>query len=232
MKVQADLERERATVRLSLSNQSGFGEIHYTLDGSEPTQAGPLYSHPVDVPAQGEVRANAFAGGRGLAATVTRGLDMAALERRTSHQLQPCSNKLLLSLEDDAPVNSGEPRAVFNIDILNPCWMFTGADLSHVTAVRAAVGQVPFNFQIGAARQSIQLNPLRTPAGELEVRVDGCEGPPAAVLSLEPALGNNVITTLSPAPLRSRPGRHDLCLKFTQRQLDPLWAIDWVQLVE
>jgi hexosaminidase len=232
VKVQADLDRERATARLSLSNQSGFGEIHYTLDGSEPTQAAPLYSHPVDVPARGEIKANAFAGGRGLAATVTRGLDIVALERRSSHQLQPCSNKLLLSLEDDAPVNSGEPRAVFQIDVLNPCWMFAGADLSHVTAIRAAVGQVPFNFQIGAARQSIQLNPPQTPAGELEVRVDNCQGPPIAVLPLEPALGNNAVTTLSPVPLRSRSGRHDLCLKFAQRQLDPLWAIDWVQLVE
>ena len=232
VKAQVDLERERATARVSLSNQSAYGEIHYTLDGSEPTPAAPLYSHPVEVPARGEIHANVFAGGHSLAAAVSRGLEIAALERRSSQQLQPCSSKLLLSLEDDAPVNSGEPRAVFQIDILNPCWLYTGADLSHVIAIRAAVGQVPFNFQIGAARQSIHLNPPRTPAGELEVRVDGCEGAPAAVLPLEPAMGNNAVTTLSPVPLPSRSGRHDLCLKFTQRQLDPLWAIDWVQLVE
>jgi len=230
--VGADLDRERARARVSLSNQSAFGEIHYTLDGSEPTQASPLYSHPVEVEARGEIRANAFAGGQRLAATVSRGLEIGALERRSSRQLQPCSNKLLLSLEDDAPVNTGEPRAVFQIDVLNPCWIYAGADLSHVTAIRAAVGQVPFNFQIGAARQSIKLSPPRTSAGELEVRVDGCEGPPVAVLPLEPTIGNNAVTTLPPAPLRSRSGRHDLCLKFTQRQLDPLWAIDWVQLVE
>src|SRR5262249_18783501 len=44
VKVDADLDRERSSVRLSLSNQGGFGEIHYTLDGSEPTPASPLYS--------------------------------------------------------------------------------------------------------------------------------------------------------------------------------------------
>src|SRR6185312_9580652 len=121
-----------------------------------------------------------------------------------------------------------EPRAVFQIDILDPCWKFTDVDLSHVTAVQAAVGQVPFNFQIGAQRQQIRLNPPRTPAGELEVRIDGCEGPPVAVLPLAPAAADNAVTTLPSATLQPRPGRHDLCFKFTQHQLDPMWAIDWV----
>ena len=230
--VQADLDRERESVHLSLENQAGFGDIRYTLDGSDPGPAAPLYTHPLDVPARGELRAGVFQDRESLAGIVSRGLDIRALERRSSHQLQPCTRKLLLSLEDDAPVNTGEPRAVFSIDILNPCWMFTGVDLSHVTSVQAAVGQVPFNFRVGAERQAIKLNPPRTSAGELEVRIDSCEGPPAAVLPLEPAVGNNAVTTLPPATLPARPGRHDLCLKFTQHQLDPLWAIDWVQLLE
>jgi hexosaminidase len=230
--VQADLDRERASVHLSLGNQAGFGEIHYTLDGSDPSSAAPLYTHSLDVPARGEVRADVFQGRESLAGIVSRGLDIHALERRSSHQLQPCTRKLLLSLEDDAPVNTGEPRAVFSIDVLNPCWMFTGVDLRHVTGVQAAVGQVPFNFRVGAERQAIKLNPPRTSAGELEVRIDSCEGPPVAVLPLEPAVGNNAVTTLPSATLQPRPGRHDLCLKFTQHQLDPLWAIDWVQLLE
>ena len=233
--VQADLDRQDGMARVTLSNQSGFGEIRYTLDGSEPTQAGALYTHPVDVAAQGEIRAAVFYGGRSLPTpTASRALDIRSLERRSSRQLQPCTDKLLLSLEDDAPVNAGpdQPRAVFLVDILNPCWVFTGADLSHVTAVQAAVGQVPFNFQIGADRQAIRLNPPQAPAGELEVRSDGCEGPPIAVLPLQPAMGNNEVTVLPPAPIQQRSGRHDLCLKFTQHQLDPLWAIDWVQLVE
>jgi hexosaminidase len=230
--VQAVLDRERESVHLSLENQAGFGEIHYTLDGSDPGPAAPLYIHPIDVPARGELRAGVFKGRESLADIVSRGLDIHALERRTSHQLEPCTPKLLLSLEDDAPVNSGEPRAVFSIDILNPCWKFTGVDLTHVTGVRAAVGQVPFNFQIGAQRQTIRLNPPHTPAGELEVRVDSCDGPPVAVLSLEPAVGNNAVTTLPSTTLQARPGRHDLCFEFAQHQLDPMWAIDWVQLLE
>ncbi len=49
--------------------------------------------------------------------------------RRTSHELESCgSQKILLSLEDDAPVQ-GE-RAVFLVDVMNPCWIYRGADLS------------------------------------------------------------------------------------------------------
>ena len=232
VEAQADLDRQRESVHLTLANQAGFGEIHYTLDGSDPSPASPLYTHPLDVVARGEMRAGVFQGRESLAGIVSRGLDIHALERRTSHQLQPCTRKLLLSLEDDAPVNTGEPRAVFSIDVLNPCWMFTGVDLTHVTGIQAAVGQVPFNFQVGTARQAIKLNPPRTMAGELEVRIDSCEGTPVAVLPLEPAVGNNAVTTLAPAALQGPSGRHDLCLKFTQHQLDPLWAIDWVQLLE
>jgi hexosaminidase len=233
--VQADLDREKRKVRVTLANQSAFGEIHYTLDGSEPTRAAALYSRPVEIAAEGQIRAAAFDGGHILPApTTSRALDIRSLERRSSRQLQPCTAKVLLSLEDDAPLNAGpdQPRAVFLVDIENPCWMFTGADLSHVTAVQAAVGQVPFNFQIGADRQAIRLNPPHSPAGELEVRSDSCEGPPIAVLPLQPAIGNNEVTALPAAALQPRSGRHALCLKFTQHQLDPLWVIDWVQLVE
>ena len=42
--------------------------------------------------------------------------------RRTSHELTSCTKQILLSLEDDAPLQ-GE-RAVFLVDIMNPCWIY------------------------------------------------------------------------------------------------------------
>jgi hexosaminidase len=149
--------------------------------------------------------------------------------RRTSQELKTCAEKLVLLLEDDAPLTG--PRAVFLVDIMNPCWLYESADLSSgAPTLQAAVGQVPFNFQLGHDIESIHLPPARTAAGELEVRVDGCEGEPVAVLPLDPAVTNDAVTLLPPVSLPRLPGRHDLCLKFTQRALDPLWAIDWVQL--
>jgi hexosaminidase len=153
-----------------------------------------------------------------------------AFERRSSQQLKTCTDKLVLSLEDDAPI-SGE-RAIFLIDIMNPCWIFESADLSRAAALQVAVGQVPFNFQIGKDRDAIKLAAPLSPAGELEVRLDNCEGQPIAVLPLAPALASNAVTTLPVARIAHTQGRHDLCFRFTQRTLDPLWALDWVQLLE
>jgi hexosaminidase len=149
-------------------------------------------------------------------------------ERHMSQDLKTCSDKLVLNLEDDAPLQG--PRAVFLIDIEDPCWMLPTMDLTGARRLTAAVGQVPFNFQIGSDIEAIHLRPPRTPAGELEVRLDGCEGAPLAVLPLAPAVGNDAITVLPEAALSPLAGTHALCFTFTQRTLDPLWAIDWVQL--
>jgi hexosaminidase len=147
-----------------------------------------------------------------------------------SQDLKTCTDKLVLSLEDDAPIRG--QRAIFLIDIMNPCWIFESADLSQARSLQAAVGQVPFNFQIGRDVEAIKLNPPHTPDGELEVRMDGCEGEPIAVLPLKSAVANDAVTVLPAAQIRQAPGRHDLCFKFTQRTLEPMWAIDWVKVLE
>jgi hexosaminidase len=149
-------------------------------------------------------------------------------KRRTSHELSLCSDKIPLSLEDDAPID-GE-RAIFLVDIMQPCWIFKGADLSDVSAITAAVGQVPFNFQIGDAMKEIKLRAPTTPAGELEVRLDGCDGERLAVLPLAPAANNYAVTTLPPVQIKPRAGNHDLCFTFTQRSVDPTWVLDSVEL--
>jgi hexosaminidase len=139
--------------------------------------------------------------------------------RRLSHDLEQCGGGYLLSLEDDAPLE-GE-RAVFLVNISNPCWIWRAVDLSKPLALRAAVGQIPFNF------------PLPKPAtkdGELEVRLDGCTGAPAATGSLSPAVDNFGITPLPPIALPTRGGKHDLCFMFTRRTLDPIWVIGSVEL--
>jgi hexosaminidase len=149
-------------------------------------------------------------------------------ERHFSQDLRTCTDKLVLNLEDDAPLQG--PRAVFLIDIENPCWVLPAADLSRAATLTAAVGQVPFNFQIGKDIDEIHLNAPRTAAGELEVRRDGCEGAPIVVLPLAPAVDNDAVTVLPKVALPPMPGTHTLCFRFTQRTLDPMWAIDWVQL--
>jgi hexosaminidase len=147
---------------------------------------------------------------------------------RDSTGLQTCSAKVDLYLEDDWPARGD--RATFLIDILDPCWRWTDASLDGVRAIELSVGQVPFNFQVGADRDKIRFRRPQTPAGEFEVRADGCEGAVIARLPLAPALGNPGVTRLT-APLKPQIGAHDLCFTYTATGPDPLWAIDRVKLV-
>ncbi len=148
---------------------------------------------------------------------------------RSQHQPQLRSEKIALSLEDDGPID-GE-RAVYLIDVMNPCWIYTGADLSRGATLSAAVGQVPFNFQIGDDVKKIELLPPATPEGELQVFTTGCSGTPIASLPLAPAAKRTDVTVLPPVTLEPRAGApQDLCFRFTQRGVDPMWAIRWIEV--
>ncbi len=149
--------------------------------------------------------------------------------RRASRDLNLCTSNLVLSLEDDAPLQ-GE-RAVFHVDIMNPCWIYEDVDLRKGTTIAAMVGQLPFNFQIGEDVKKIPLRAPATPAGELEVRLDNCEGEKVAVLPLEPAAVNQAVTKLPAVTIGARAGQHDLCFMFTQSKIDPFWVLDAVELV-
>lgn len=119
---------------------------------------------------------------------------------------------------------------MFMMDIMNPCWTYEGADLTGGKRIEVAVGQVPFNFQIGAAKDNIRLATPTTPEGELEVFVGGaCQGQPALVLPLKAASADPGVTVLS-GDLPARDGRTDLCLRFAQHGLDPMWGVDWVRI--
>jgi hexosaminidase len=162
--------------------------------------------------------------------TAFRAADEPDAKRRRSQELRTCADKLVLNLEDDAPLRAA--RAVFLVDVMQPCWIFERADLSRITRIAATVGQFPFNFQIGRDREAIQLRPPSTADGELEIRLDGCEGELIATLPLAPAVTSDGVTRLPPATIEPRAGTHDLCLSFTGHGIDPMWAIDTIELVE
>ena len=147
--------------------------------------------------------------------------------RRGDRELKLCAGKVALALQDDAPAEG--PRASFLMDILEPCWIWPAAKLDGIRTIAIEVGQLPFNFQVGADRDAVRFRPPATPAGEFEVRL-GCTGPRVAVLPLAPAVSNPAVTRLV-APLTASTGTHDLCLTYTARGVDPLWAIGSVELL-
>ncbi|MEO5559755.1 MAG: family 20 glycosylhydrolase, partial [Dokdonella sp.] len=214
-------------VKVTLSNQVAQ-PIHYTGDGSVPTNTSPLYRDPLTQPVPSTLRAATFMDGRVVGGVQTSELTRANLLRRSSDALKPCSGKLLLRLEDDAPAIG--TRAFFTVDLFDPCWIYTNAPLDGVAAIEVGVGQLPYNFQLWKDAANVVPRPApQSPDGELLVKIDSCSGATLATLPLRPTRQASGVTNLR-AALPAMEGKHDLCFVFTSRSNDPLWAIDSVQL--
>jgi len=223
--VDAQVSAQSPTLTMTLSNQGGFGDIRFTTDGSDPSVHSPLYQSPLQLTPGGELRAATFVAGQPASTVLRRRLDAASLAHRTSRELDLCTQGVALLLES-AALAPGE-GAIFALDIMNPCWIERGVALAHGAKLTAAVAPLPFNFEVGAEKDKIKVGDARTALGELEVRLDGCEGAPVASIPLPSGAGERV---LPPVDLPARAGRHDLCLRFARPAVDPIWALDWVEI--
>jgi hexosaminidase len=112
---------------------------------------------------------------------------------------------------------------------MHPCWIWRGAPLAGTRRVIAEVGRLPFNFSIGDDIKKIVFRPPTTPAGELELRRDGCDGELVATIPLASATATSEVSRVTGA-LGPRGGVHDLCMTFTQTGLDPYWVLDRLTL--
>jgi len=222
-RIHAEAQGEGATV--ALSSQSGFGELRYTTDGSEPTAQSPLYAQPLQVALPTTVTANAFLDGRPLARPRSLRIDALALRTRQAEQLAPCGKgNFVLRLEDDEP-QDGE-RAVVPVNIGAPCWKWPAAMLEGIAVLRVQALDLPYNFQFGGDSMDKPVPPAAV--GELEVRLDGCDGPLLAKAQVQPQ--THAVKQLDVA-LPPTAGSHDLCLKFAGSPGPVLWAIDSAQLL-
>lgn len=226
---EADIAAEQDGARgakVSLSNPLGY-PIRYTTDGRAPTPSSTRYGQPFEVSLPTRVRAAAFADGRSLAPASERALDAVALRTRTDEELKMCSNSLMLRLEDDGPAD-GE-RAIYNVDIFNPCWRWDGADLDGIAAVRVRAGRIPYFFQLAHDEPHRKFKPAKSAHGELEIRA-GCDGETLASVPLPAQPDNDGFLSLD-AKLVGANGKRDLCFYFTGDTRPTMWAIDRVTLV-
>ena len=220
-------EGEGGKTRLALSTGLGVGEIRYSLDGQAPTAGSPTYAAALDLPSGTTVKARAFLDGQALGRERSWTIEPALLRTRVSGQLKLCTDKVSLTMIDDAPRDLAK-RAMMFVDILNPCWIWEGADLSKGAVISVRASQIPFNFQVGKDRDQIPLRPPATPGGELEVRA-GCAGERLAAIPLGDAAKNPGLSTIA-GHLPARSGKVDLCLSFTAKSVDPFWAVERVTL--
>jgi hexosaminidase len=220
-------EGEGGKTALALASPLGVGQVRYTTDGKAPTTASPAYDGALSLTAGTTVKARTFVGDQALGRERAVKIDPAAMRTRVGGQLKRCTSHVPLLIIDDAPA-AFDKRAMFDVDIFNQCWIWEGADLSKGAVITARVGQIPFNFQVGADRDKIPLRPPATPGGELEVRL-GCAGERIAAIPLGDAAKTPALSTVT-GRLPAQAGKVDLCLSFTNKTLDPFWVLDRVTL--
>lgn len=224
----ASIDGEGGKVTVKLRQQADVGTLRYTTDGSAPSAASRTYDEALTLPEGTRLRARAFAGTEPLGVGRDWTLTAALLRTRTASEMDLCTSAVSLRLEDDGPTDG--VRRVHWGDIFHPCWIWKRAPLDGIASLSADVGQVPFNFSIGADLAKVKFDKPRTPTGELEVRLDRCDGPVVASIPLGAATRNSGVSTIT-GSLPPQQGRHDLCMTFTQTGPDPLWMLDRLTLV-
>lgn len=209
---------------IALSNQTGFGQIRYSLDGRPPTANSPLYLAPVRTALPARLEAASFLGLRRISRILDAQLDERSLRIRTSQQLTLCPGTLPLNLEGEG----GDPGPVFLVEVMNACWIWPEVDLSNVGAVEFGMAAAPFNLQLGPELAHIVRRQATVPGGDIEVRLDTCDGELLATLPLGPATNTGSMLSASLPP---REGVHALCFAIATPKLDPIWGIDHVRLI-
>ncbi|MET0935945.1 MAG: family 20 glycosylhydrolase, partial [Luteibacter sp.] len=211
--------------KVTLANQSGYGTVRYTTDGSSPTAQSTEYNGPFEVSLPSTIHANAFSGGFGLAGPRELAVDAKSLLRRTSDQLDTCGDKLVVRIESPEPVNG--TREVYKVDIMNTCWVWKGVNLDGRYGMDVTVNRLPYNYALWKDAAGIVSRKSRSRAGELEVHQDSCDGPKLTTIALDKAKdGRATLQGILP----KREGVHDLCFVVTGKPGPKLWVINDVQL--
>ncbi len=214
---------------VDLSNQTNFGEIRYTTDGSAPTPKSTQYVHPLEIP-KATLRAATFASdGSELAAPRTQLIDGSTLLSRDSSGLDACSNQDALRLEGKRPAGGAMP--VYKTTIGNMCWLWRKAKLQGSDRVSLTVERLAWRF--GDEARDAVVRPKASAAGEFEIHADSCNGPLLARLPLAPAMQAAGQSRLSAQVSTSNlnDGR-DLCIFATGDPREGQWVLARVAFLQ
>ena len=224
---EAALSRGKTTV--TLSSQTGFGTLRYTVDGREPGVAAPVYRAPFDVEIPATVRVAAYdADGRLLAKPRQRVIDRAALLTRGSGELINCpGSEFRLRVQPMPDATSMTP--VYTLPLFNDCQMWKDAPLDGVARIDLDIARLPDNYQLAHEAKLVVHREPQSEHGELRIHRDDCEGDVLATLPLpDPATTPRTFTLQAPL---AETGRHDLCLAFAVPRRGPLYVFAQSRLV-
>jgi hexosaminidase len=214
-------------VTVALRQPAGIGTLRYAVDGNAASADSPSYSEPLKLAPGTSLAVQSFLGKTPLGTPKRWAIGSDLLRTRAVSDMELCGNAIPLRLEDDGATAGA--RKVHWVDIMHPCWIWRGAALDGARRIVAHVGRLPFNFAIGEDIHKITFAPPATPAGELQVRRDGCDGAIIATIPLQAATATSGVAEVS-GPIAAQSGAHDLCMTFTQNGPDPFWVLDRLTL--
>ncbi|HEV7442908.1 MAG TPA: family 20 glycosylhydrolase, partial [Steroidobacteraceae bacterium] len=214
-----------------LVNQTAFGKIRYTLDGSEPTLQATLFTAPLALKLGTVIKAAAFSDdGLPLAAARSYEFSADSLLARSSNQLEACPGgnfRLRLPLIPDLPARA----PVYDVDLFHGCYVYPKARLFGVAALRFDIARLARNFGLANHKNQVKSYPAQTRFGELVVYQDRCEtGPEVARAVLPDPVTSDARQSVQTA-IAPTPGEHDLCLIFTAPMSGPLYVLGEMKLV-
>jgi len=216
---------DKGMLRVAIANQTNFGDIRYSTDGSAPTANSTQYVHPLEFPARDKVtlRAATFApGGFNLAAPRTQVLDAFTLLSRDGSALEPCSKQEAMRLEGKEPTRG--PRPVYKVTVGDMCWLWHGISHAGIERVNLTVERIPWRF--GDEAKEAVVRPKASAAGEFEVHADSCTGPLLASLPLAAAVQGDGQKQLNANVSTSKLNdASDLCIFATGDPRDGQWAM-------
>jgi hexosaminidase len=214
---------------VALVNQAASGDLHYTVDGSTPSQMSPLYKLPFEVKLPTTVRAASFAtDGSEMAAVRQRVLDRASLLSISGNAMPNCpGSDFRLHVQPTPDAASLSP--VYSINVFNSCQLYPATLMDGLTTIRIDAVRLERNFALAHEQKLVVSRAHSTPFGELVVHQDQCDGKLLASLPLpDPKHGKRQFQL--DAKLPAQTGEHALCLSYTAPIDGPLYAIDHVML--
>jgi hexosaminidase len=229
-----DVDRNQAlasgTAQVSITNQAGYGAIHYTLDGSTPDLHSPLYRAPFAAKLPVTVRAVTFsADGSTLAAPSQRVLDQANLLSFNGDELVNCPGSDFRQREQPMP-DAVSFKPVYLVNLYDHCQQLPATRMDGVAKVHVDVVRLENNYLLTYETRHAVIHPPSTSFGELVVHWDSCDGPLLATLPLPDPAHSGRQFTLDAALPEPQHGEHALCMIYATPADGPLYVFGRVSL--
>lgn len=212
--------------KITLSTQGSYGEIHYTLDGSNAGPHSSRFNQPIQITFPTTLKAQAFDGAVPLGNPITRRLTLERILRRDSRELDQCTGGGGIQLEQDPPRNRERP--VFLVNFQQPCWIYHNVEMQYIHSFNVGVGSIPYIFY-GPSEEKHKSQPMGSFAPSLDIHLDSCKGDVISSIPLTQAIRKDGVTELKGEAISAVKGSHDLCFEMKNPDPKTVWLLNYIQ---